>query len=109
MPKHDFGIMQNAPKVHERYDSYIPEKYDCISVDDDYIMPLLEKLRGVKCYWHTLDKPEFGLAYCGVTLIPPESLGIIIEIIWRNHNLSDLMCLLKKAENENKYVIHYGI
>lgn len=109
MAKHDFGIMQTAPKAGKRYDSFTPEKYSCISVDDDYIQPLLEKLGNVKCFWHTLDRPEFGLAYCGITLIPPESFGSIIEIIRHNSNLSDLVALLTEAENSKKYVIHFGI
>lgn len=109
MPKHSFGIMQTAPKTGKRYDNYTPEKYNCISVDDVYILPLLEKLRGVQCFWHTLDRPEFGLAYYGITLIPPESLNAIIEMIWHNPNLSDLMALFVEAENTKKYVIHFGI
>lgn len=109
MAKHNFGIMQTAPKKGKKYNSYTPEKYNCISVDDDYIQPLLEKLGNVKCFWHTLDRPEFGLAYYGITLIPPESLDFIIEIIRHNSNLSDLVALLTEAENSKKYVIHFGI
>ena len=108
MAKHDFGIMQAEPKKGQRYDNYNPEEYNCISVDDDDILPLLEKLRGVKCFWHTLDRPGFGLAYYGITLIPPESFSAIIEMIWHNPNLSDLMDLLLEAENTKKYVIHFG-
>ncbi|MBE5972711.1 MAG: hypothetical protein E7246_09380 [Lachnoclostridium sp.] len=37
MAKHEFGIMQNAPKPGERYDEYEPQKYLCISVDDNYV------------------------------------------------------------------------
>ena len=37
MPKHEFGIMQKSPATNKRYDSYEPEKYDCIVIDDDYI------------------------------------------------------------------------
>lgn len=43
MPEHNFGIMQTAPEKGKRFDNYTPEKYSCISVDDDDIMPLLEK------------------------------------------------------------------
>lgn len=109
MPKHNFGIMQTAPKAGKRYDRYTPEKYNCISVDDAYILSLSKQLSGVKCFWHTLDRPEFGLAYYGITLIPPESLGAIIEMIWQNPNLSELLALLSEAEKAKKYVIHFGI
>lgn len=109
MPQHEFGIMQTAPIKGKRYDSYEPEKYGCISVDDDYILPLLEEFKNIKCYWHTLDKTEFGFAYYGITLIPPESLDGLIAIIWSNSKLSDLMALLKEAEANKKFVIHFGI
>ncbi len=109
MPKHEFGIMQVNPKKGKRFDDYQHQKYNCISVDDDDLLPLLKKMNEVKCYWHTLDRPEFGLAYYGVTLIPPESIGAIIEIVWNNHNLSELLSLLSIAQRDNKYVIHFGI
>ena len=109
MPNHEFGIMPSNPLKGERYDCYSPEKYNCISVDDDYILPLLKKLNEVQCYHHTTDRKEYGLAYYGITLIPPESLSSVIEIIWGNKNLSELLALLSKAEKQNKYVIHFGI
>ncbi len=109
MPKHEFGIMPEEPKKGKRYDHYEPEKYNCISVDDDDILPLLIKFKEVKCYWHTLDRPEFGLAYYGITLIPPESINSIIEMIWNNHYLSELLGLLSNAEKQHKYIIHFGI
>jgi len=43
MPRHEFGILE-ANQIEEHY-TYDPEKYNCISVDDDIILPLLEKLK----------------------------------------------------------------
>ena len=37
MPKHEFGIMQKEPSFYEHYDTYEPQKYNCIAVDDDFI------------------------------------------------------------------------
>ncbi len=37
LAKHEFGIIQNAPKQGKRYDGYEPQKYNCISVNDDYL------------------------------------------------------------------------
>ena len=109
MLKHEFGIMQKDPERHKRYDRYEPEKYSCISVDDDLIEPLLEKLSEVKCYHHTPDKAGYGLAYTGVTLIPPESCGAVIETLGDNIRLSELRNLLLKAGHDHKYIIHFGI
>ncbi len=109
MLKHEFGIMQNQPKKGETYIDYAPEKYGCISVDDDCIEPILEKLGNINCYWHTLDRPEKRIAYCGITLIPPRSLDIFADAVRYAPNLSELEELLVKARREDKYVIHFGI
>ncbi|HYE10263.1 MAG TPA: hypothetical protein VEF53_08785 [Patescibacteria group bacterium] len=41
MAKHEFGIFETEPEPGKRYDEYSPEKYDCITIHDDYIEPLL--------------------------------------------------------------------
>ena len=85
MANHEFGIMQNQPMNKERFDEY--------------------------CYWHTLQNPGKGLAYCGITLIPPESMDILIKILLLQDKLeyTDLIYLANQAKEENKYIIHFGI
>lgn len=109
MAKHEFGIMKNNPKPSVRYDAYEPQKYNSISVDDDYIEQIVPGLNDVEFYWHSLDMPAKGLAYCGVTLIPPASIERMIEVIKTVDALSDLTQLLQKAQSENKWVIHFGL
>ena len=109
MLKHEFGIMLIDPEKGKRYDRYDPRKYNCISVNDDYILPLLVQLKDIKCYWHTIDRCESGLAYWGITLIPPESLDSFIKIISDNDNLKELSCLMSRAKDTNKFIIHFGI
>ena len=50
MAKHEFGIMPKAPRYGERYDRYEPEKYACISVDDDYVAAIAERLTAIDFY-----------------------------------------------------------
>ena len=109
MPVHKFGIMGTAPGPGERYDCFEPEKYGCITVDDELLLPLLSELKRVSCYWHSLDRPNPGLAYYGITLIPPESLGEAARIIQKDKRLGGLLSLLSEAGRENKFVIHFGI
>ena len=109
MAKNEFGIMNMDPKSNVRYDDYEPEKYGCISVHDDYILPLLERLSCMDCFWHTLDNPKKNLAYWGVTLIPPDSLQQFIESLVGIAGTEELKGLLVKAKAENKFVIHFGI
>lgn len=106
MAKHEFGIMQEAPLPGKRYDAYEPDQYACISVHDDYIEGLLERFLKIDFYWHTLDVPGKGLAYCGITLIPPTSLQPFMDEM--NGQVA-LQQLLRQAQAENKYVIHFGI
>ncbi len=109
MAKHEFGIMETAPKSGERYDEYEPQKYHCITVDDDYIEDILERFNDIDFYWHSLDVPGKGLAYCGITLIPPSSDKAFVAAIEDIPELSGLKALLQKAMDENKFVIHFGI
>lgn len=111
MPKHEFGIMNNKPMDKEIFNEYEPNKYNCISIDDDFIEPILIELQNVNCYWHTLENKGDGLAYCGITLIPPESMGLLKDILLQQDNTEyiDLISLVNKAKEDNKYIIHFGI
>ena len=101
--------MMDAPQQGTRYDKYEPWKYTCISVDDAHLEGVVEKLSSIDFYWHTLSVKGKGLAYCGVTLVPPCSLKAFIDVIADNSELSELKKLLEKALSNNKWVIHYGL
>ena len=101
--------MQNAPRKGVRYDEYEPWEYNCISVDDEWLEDIVANFCHIDFYWHTLDVKGKGLAYCGITLIPPSSIGEFIEVIKGIFELSELKDLAKKALRENKWIIHYGL
>ena len=109
MPGHEFGIMQFPPENGKEYIDYEPEKYGCISVDDEYILRIIIKLKIIKCFHNSTDNPKFGLNYYGITLIPPESLGNFTDIVMDIKALSELTALLEQARREGKFVIHFGI
>ena len=109
MARHEFGIMDRAPRSGETYLDYEPECYGCISVDDELIEEVDRNTQHVKCFWHTVDRAEKGLAYCGITLIPPESLGEIMAALGEENALAELRALLDKAKREGKFVIHFGL
>ena len=109
LARHEFGMMQNAPKQGTRYDEYEPQKYKCISVDDDFVEALDANLGDIDFYWHTLDIKGKGLAYCGITLIPPCSIQSFIAAINDIPELSELKQLSEKALNENRWIIHFGL
>ncbi len=109
LAKHEFGIMQNAPKQGKRYDEYEPQKYNCISVNDDCLENIIANFNNIDFCWHTLDVRGKGLEYCGITLIPPSSIPSFIDVIKGVSGLSELKELSEKALEENKWMIHFGL
>lgn len=109
MLKHVFGIMPTDPRPGIRYEEYEPDKYNCIFVEDEVFLTILDELKKMKCYWHSIDRPEKGLAYHGVSLIPPEALGLFESIVSGKDNLQELQNLISEAEREKRYIIHFGI
>lgn len=111
---HEFGIIDNF-KSKKNYNDYNPQKYQCISVDDDMIQNLSEQLSIIKTHFHSLDRPEYGLAYCGITIIPHESLALFYNIVTSSKyfsqslELSELASKIIQAKEEKKWMIHYGI
>ncbi|TZE80678.1 hypothetical protein [Calorimonas adulescens] len=118
MAKHEFGIIDFFEE-NKWYSEYEPEKYNCISVDDDLLEELIgkyiEELMKVETYFQITTQPGHGLDYCGVTLIPPTSLKQFRDVITKANSYyqsQDLQLLIKKVSDaiiENKYLIHYGI
>lgn len=107
MAEHEFGIMERAPEPGVRYDDYAPWKYRSVAVSDEWIEPLLPRLRAADCFLaYLLGK---GLAYGGVTLIPPTSLGVVRQAMEGIPGLAAVCALLAEAEAAGKFVIHFGI
>jgi len=109
LAKHSFGIIKDPPK--EDYLDYEPEKYGCINIDDDIIEKLAWDFLGIPCYWQNLSRPEKGLDYTGISLIPPESAGQFGKIFEKHNGLmcKEIADLFFYAEKEGLFVLHYGI
>ncbi len=113
MIKIEFGIIEDIRETQEYF--YDPDKYQCVCIDDDiYIDDWWDKLVFLKTYFHSLDRPEFGLARWGITLIPPESLPCFHEIVLldkrinKDAHLRNLADKIQDAINRNKFMIHFG-
>lgn len=106
---HAFGIMPQPPQPGRRCDDYAPERYVCAWAEDDVLSEAAEAISGAECYWHTLDRPEKGLAWYGVTLVPPESLPALLAALEDRPALQPVSRLLRQAERAHQFVIHFGI
>ncbi|MEK0313335.1 short-chain dehydrogenase [Cohnella sp. 56] len=110
---HEFGILAFD---HQTADiDYEPHEYNCISVDDDIINSLIPNLSMMRTYFHSFNRPEYGLAHWGITIIPPESLSLFYDVVTaskyfkRSSGLHELASKIVQAKAENKHMIHFGI
>ena len=109
MAKHEFGLMETAPVRGVRYDSYEPDQYHCIAAEDEALERYQWDFRDLDCFAHTLDCPAEGLAWCGITLIPPHTAREMAWMIRFDPSLAALISLCDRAAAENKYIIHFGL
>lgn len=118
MATHEFGVLKQF-KENTWYDEYEPDKYNCITVDMqliDYITEnYLEKLTKMKAYANISSQPCYGLEEDGITLIPPQSLkllrNLIIEVNLKvkSIQLNNLISKIEEALQSNSYLIHFGV
>lgn len=114
MIKAEFGIIKKLDHSKD-YSSYEPERYNCIAVNDEYITDWWEQLVTMKTYFHCMDRPNFALARWGVTIIPPESLPTLLNIVLSDKrfgtddNLVDLARKIQEAIQLKEYMIHFGV
>ena len=109
MAVHEFGLMESPPIHGRRYDEYEPARYACIAVCDDDLDCHLQSLCAIPCFAHTLDCPMMGLAWCGITLIPPQSAREMAELLRSDPSLCALTDLCSRAADQQKYIIHFGL
>ena len=63
----------------------------------------------IDVYWDSLDRPGKGLAWYGVTLIPPAAIFPLLAAVGGRTGFQKLTKLLERAKVENKFIIHFGI
>jgi len=110
----EFGIIENFDREKD-YSEYEPQKYNCVSIDDDALNNWWARLEGMKSYFHTYSRPEKALARWGVTLIPPESLDLFHAIVKDDtqpeyhEQAAAVLSVIKEAKRDGKFVIHFGV
>ncbi|MCI8650772.1 MAG: hypothetical protein HFG20_11735 [Anaerotruncus sp.] len=109
---HQFGVIEQLDP-NKNYEVYEPELYQLVAVQDDYLDAWWQQLMLMKSYFHRLDRPAYGLARYGITLLPPESLPVFYDAVaagpYRDAQVNQLLALLLDAIQRKKFVIHYGV
>ena len=123
-PFADFVILHHIDDFSSDLDfanRYLNHDYPYgVGVSMDTICLWIPLIYCLKTCFHSFDNPLSGLAFYGVTLIPPESLAQFMEIIRKSMHLIaagtedhadvlKLLDLLEKAESESKWVVHLGV
>lgn len=118
LARHEFGIIDSFEE-NKWYDTYEPDKYNCISVDDYFIEEIIaryyKELTAIKTYFVISTQIGKGLDEAGVTIIPPEFLGQFRDLIikanshLKSNELQILIKIISEAIGENKHLIHFGI
>lgn len=111
----EFGILDRVDPARDYGDSYTPEQYGCVAIDDDYLNDWWPRWAELPSYFHCLARPGKGLARYGVTLLPPSSLPTLRDMVCSDPRygqdpaLEALADVLARAAREEKFVIHYGV
>lgn len=110
MASHEFGVMKRSPGPGEAYEEYdLSLCGDRALVEDDRVCDLWEYFGSIPCFWHSLQRPAQGLAYTGITLIPPSSAKELLDKLPWTEDLSALRRILRSAGETGHYVIHFGM
>ncbi len=90
-------------------------KYHCVSVPDDFVNEWILSADNIPTYFCSLGRKHMGIDHYGVTLIPPESVKTLLDIVRpcadaaRDESVGKLAGLLDTALEKRQYVICYGI
>jgi hypothetical protein len=111
----EFGIIEDIYYEKDYSDTYEPERCGCVAICDDALNDWWDGLVEMPSYFHSYSRPKTALARWGVTLIPPSSLGLLIDVIRTTTqdefqaDAFEIVTLLEDAKSRGKFVIHYGI
>ena len=116
---HEFGIVECIEENKENF-GYDPKKYNCIGVDGDFFDELMSKDFGKKIdhletFACNINRPYKGLAYYGITLIPPSSHKQFLNIVteaneeYKSEELEELIKKITEAIKVDRWLIHFGV
>lgn len=118
MIKAEFGIIEDFNEKGD-YTEYSPERYHCVAIDDDKYLNdwwnALLNMDTFNVYSKHILQPQKALSRWGITIIPPDSLPILLNIVTsdkryqRDKRLHVFANLVQMAIESEKHMIHYGV
>ena len=80
----------------------------CVAVDDDEALELLNFKNDYECWWWSMAKPGWCIDYCGVSILPTESVRRLADD-WREKAPPALLALCARAARDGKYMLVLGV
>ncbi len=118
MIKTEFGIIEHFDAKQD-YTPYAPEKYHCVAIDDDLYLndwwEALGRIHTFNVYAPRILQPQKALSRWGITILPPDALPGLLEIVCtdkrypQDKQLVALAMQIRQAIERGKYMIHYGV
>ena len=109
-PDQDYALLDTG---HPDPYRYFLKEYRCVSVDDDIVNEWIVPSIKMPSYLGTLSRPSHGIDHYAVTLVPPASLPVLLEIVkpWEeaDESVRRLTGLIQEAIENGKYMIVYGV
>lgn len=109
---HEFAILQGVPAAEDEYDCTMLRWLVSVGVEDEVLESIRERQQFIPTFYGSLKRRGKGLAYYGVTLVPPDSLAAfqdVLEFGDVEKAVMELIALVKLAREQNCYIIHFGI
>lgn len=112
----DFGIIsqfdsdKNYSHFSEPFES-LYAKYHCVSVADDDVNQWISLTSHIPTFGGCAQMPSHGINHYGITIIPPSSISLLLELLLsqQNSSIDALVLLLRDALQQNFHVICFGI
>lgn len=99
----------------DAFQAWDPADFVCYPIDDAYLDGWWDRLVLLQTYAHQRSRAYHGLARWGITLIPPQSLPQLQDIVLceprlpQDAQLIALASLIQQAINAQCYLIHFGV
>ena len=108
---HDFIVLKEN-EIPLEIDYRLFENSNSTKISDDFILENWISFNGFKAKWVETDDYHNGLAYHDITIIPLESIQILLSNLTNIKTCRDQKALVElchRSLQEEKNIIHHGI
>lgn len=112
----DFGVIAEIDPdrnyaVFDDYEAALTE-FSCVSIEDEVAEEWFVHWKEVPVSYARIGRRGVGMDQCGVNLVEPESIGLLLEVIRRDSEkagVPQLVRLLEFAQKKHYHVICFGL